>query len=71
MNTQLKRLQRISKVIDLNYFYSIEFTDTEIILQGRFNSVLLAQLRMYKLTNYISAGGAIVFVRKNLRIVIL
>ena len=71
MNTQLRRLQMISKVIDLNYFYSIGLTDSEITLQGVFNPVLLAQLRRYKITNYISANGAIVFTRKNMRIVIL
>jgi hypothetical protein len=59
MKTQFERLNRISKVIDLNDFYSISFDMYDIKLQGKYNTKTLSKLKEWNfnlgVNNYLSA----------------
>lgn len=59
----LRRLNVVSKLFDLNSFYSVSFTDTGIILQGRFSSDIIKKAVSLRFKSEVSINGYLEFNR--------
>jgi hypothetical protein len=59
----LRRLNVVSKLFDLNSFYSVSFTDTGIILQGRFSSDITKKAVSLRFKSEVSINGYLEFNR--------
>jgi len=52
MKNQLRKLNALSKMIDLSLFYDITVHEYNIQLQGKFHSKTVAALKKIKVTNF-------------------
>jgi len=66
----LRRLNVVSKLFDLNSFYSVSFTDTGIILQGRFSSGITKKAVSLRFKPEVSINGYLEFNRSIYTIVL-
>jgi hypothetical protein len=70
MRVRLRRLNLISKIIDLNQFYTIGLYGNEITLQGVYKSNLALELTKKKFKYKISENGYVWFTRNGIRVIL-